>query len=285
MISKQDKFKGCMVGLCIGNALGKKSVSNDNQMTIAIANALLKGGETIESFMDALSKEFIEWYKLQEFPEHRCTPDHTCLAACNNLLRGMKWEESGIENSNGCGSTMRSAPIGLYCNKIEKVVDYAINSSRITHGHELALCSAVATALVTHLAINDEPVGGWANEILHVISFNDEFKEIVKLAAEKAAMRTDPDYVLSSACLGEGWTGHDAIASALYCCMMFPNSYEQAVLLAANTVGDSDSIACITGAWMGAKLGMSGIRSDWVEKIENRDLLIKLADDLYKKSS
>lgn len=310
MIS-QDKFKGCLLGLAIGDSLGSQiefihekedilAITNgkgvtalpdpplytdDTQMTIAVANAILKGGESIETFMDTLSKEFIEWYKLQEIPEHRRAPGHTCLTACHNLLQGMKWEESGIEASSGCGSAMRSAPIGLYCDKVEKVVDYAINSSRITHGHELALCSAVATALITHLAINDEPVGGWANEILHVISFNHEFKRIIQLAAEKAANRADPDYVLSNDCLGEGWTGHEAIASALYCCMMYPNNYEKAVLLAANTVGDSDSIACITGAWMGAKLGLEGIRPDWATEIENRDGLLKLANDLYEKSS
>jgi len=302
-----DQVKGCIFGLSIADSIGSqvefihskediltitggKGVINlpspalytdDTQMTICIAEALLDSGDDMEKFMDALSKRFVEWYKLQNQPEHRRAPVHTCLTACLNLSHGVHWEQSGVQQSLGCGSAMRSAPIGLFFVKEEKIVDYGINSSKITHPNELALCSSVGTALATHFALNDEPVGSWANELIKIVSFNQDFKYAIRLAAEHAAKRTDPDYVLSSECLGEGWTGHEAVASALYCCMMNPDSYERAVLMAANTVGDSDSIACIAGAWMGAKLGFNKIPSGWTSKIENHEYLSKLADRIY----
>jgi ADP-ribosylglycohydrolase len=64
---------------------------------------------------------------------------------------------------------------------------------------------------------------------------------------------------------------------------MNQDSYADAIIMAANTVGDSDSIACITGAIMGAKLGISNIPSDWVEKIENKTGLLEVADKLAAK--
>lgn len=300
------KYQGCLLGLAIGDALGwpvefiktradiltvtdGKGVTDlplhavytdDTQMTICVANALLRAGESTDSFMGMLSEEFVEWFHQQEKPENRRAPGSTCMAACKQLAAGTHWDASGIEESMGCGSAMRTAPIGLYFQKVEDVIDYAICSSRITHPHELALCGAVGNALLTHLAIKDEPVGVWASELVNV-NFNAEFKAIIKLAAEMAANRENPDFVLSEDCLGEGWLGHEAVASALYCCMMHPDSYKDAVLLAANAVGDSDSIACIAGGWMGARLGIDKIPYDWIERIENNSGLIKLADKLW----
>lgn len=305
----KNKFRGCMLGLAIGDALGREIefihskedievitrggvsdlpepaiYTDDTQMTICIAEALLAGAGDEDVFMKALTKQFVLWYDLQYGPDksQRRAPGNTCLTACLQLKQGMRWEEAGIPASTGCGSAMRSAPIGLFFNKVEKIVDCAINSSRITHPHELALCSSVGTALITNLALNNEPVGSWANELVKVVSFNREFKSIINLAAEQAASRTDPWFALSAECIGEGWVGHEAVASALFCCMMHPNSYKDAVLMAANTVGDSDSIACIAGAFMGARFGTDGIPARWIDKIENRDKLIDLADRLFE---
>lgn len=307
MSNTRKKIRGCMLGLAIGDGLGYPTefirtredilivtngkgvtdlpdpaiYTDDTQMTISIAEAIIKSGDNLDEFMTALTEEFIKWLKMQDIPEQRRAPGNTCLAACRQLHAGIHWEESGIASSLGCGSAMRSAPLGLFHTKVEKIVDFAISSSKITHPAELALCGSVGTALVTHFALRGEPVGRWAAELLKVVSINEEFKQVIREAAEHAALRTDPDYVMSDRCLGEGWTGHEAVASALYCCMMHPDSYEKAVLLAANAVGDCDSIACIAGAWMGARFGVDGIRSDWVEKIENREMLTNLADRLH----
>jgi len=303
----QDTCRGCMLGLAIGDALGATTefinnredinavtgggvkdlpqpaiYTDDTQMTICVAEALLDSPDPVEKFMLALSKQFIDWYQVQETEqEQRRAPGSTCLTACAHLKSGIRWEESGVPGSTGCGSAMRSAPIGLRFKRLERVVDFAIHSSIITHPNELALSASVGNALVTFLAINDVPTGQWANELIKVASINKQFMELMAMAAEAAAIGVEPDFALSDECLGLGWTGHEAIASALYCCMTNPSSYKDAVLMAANTIGDSDSIACIVGGWMGAKLGLQGIPTEWVDKIENKDKLIDLADRLY----
>lgn len=304
----KESFQGCMLGLAIGDCLGYPTefirtredinvvtgggvkdlpappiYTDDTQMTLCIAEALAETapkGDDVGPFMKSLSAKFIDWYDKQH-GEYKRAPGNTCLGACERLKWGMSWEKSGIETSLGCGSAMRSAPIGLYFQRVEQVVDFALNSSLITHSHELAMSASVGTALITHLAMNDVSTGQWANELVRVASINKEFTDLMGMAAEAAAEAADPDFVLSNECLGEGWTGHEAVASALFCCMVHPNSYKDAVLLAANTVGDSDSIACITGAWMGAKLGIGAIPKDWAEKIEDSERLFGLANKLF----
>jgi len=62
--------------------------------------------------------------------------------------------------------------------------------------------------------------------------------------------------------------------------LRYPDSYEKCVLRAANTNGDSDSIACIAGAISGAYLGVNAIPANWVERIERSEYLIDLSDRL-----
>lgn len=82
--------------------------------------------------------------------------------------------------------------------------------------------------------------------------------------------------------IGEGWVGEEAVALALYCVLRYPDDYVAAVRRGANTDGDSDSIACIAGGILGARLGLAAIPADWRERCEHRDELIDLARRMAK---
>jgi ADP-ribosylglycohydrolase len=83
--------------------------------------------------------------------------------------------------------------------------------------------------------------------------------------------------------LQRGWVGEEAVALALYCFLKYPNDYAKTVIRAANTNGDSDSIACIAGSISGAYLGIDAIPSDWTSRIEKSDYLADLAMRLEAK--
>jgi ADP-ribosylglycohydrolase len=63
--------------------------------------------------------------------------------------------------------------------------------------------------------------------------------------------------------LGEGWVGEEALAIGLYAALVAP-SFEDALAIAANHDGDSDSTASIAGQIWGAWHGIAGIPADWV---------------------
>ena len=89
---------------------------------------------------------------------------------------------------------------------------------------------------------------------------------------------------MTNAWLGESWVAEEAAASALYCYWRCPEDFRAAVLCAANTDGDSDSIACIAGGIMGARLGWSAIPEKWRLGVEDADALVDLADRLLDAS-
>lgn len=74
---------------------------------------------------------------------------------------------------------------------------------------------------------------------------------------------------------GEGWIAEEAFASALLCFLLFPDDPVAAIRRAAYSSGDSDSLACLAGAFAGAHHGADAWPADWVERIEHRDELLE----------
>lgn len=72
-----------------------------------------------------------------------------------------------------------------------------------------------------------------------------------------------------------------ARASAVYCSLVYESDIEQAVLLAVNHSGDSDSTGAITGNILAALHGMSAIPSHWLDRLELRTEIESVAEDLH----
>ena len=254
--------------------------SDDTQMAVAIAEALNTAGEKdLETIMSAIKAEFIKWY---HSPENNRAPGNTCLQGVSNMEQGMHWTESGVENSKGCGSAMRSAPIGyLYQNDPERLKEIASASGISTHGHETGDAACIGAAYLVKLALDGiDPLEMIPKLFEYTNGISEEFDEAI-LKVQECLDWEDEEKALSY--LGEGWTGEEAVALALYCFLRYPHSYEKVIIRGANTNGDSDSIACIAGAISGAYLGIESIPEDWVKRIEKSGYLDDLAIRLSRK--
>tara|TARA_B100000809_G_scaffold235007_1_gene252927 strand:- start:241 stop:576 length:336 start_codon:yes stop_codon:yes gene_type:complete len=81
--------------------------------------------------------------------------------------------------------------------------------------------------------------------------------------------------------LGGGWVGEEALAIAVACVLAEPDP-NQALLLAVNHSGDSDSTGAIVGNLLGALHGTGPIRVDWCERVELADVIADLAAQLVE---
>ena len=82
--------------------------------------------------------------------------------------------------------------------------------------------------------------------------------------------------------LGEGWTGEEALAIALYCALKHFDSFEDAMIAAVNHGGDSDSTGSVTGNILGAAIGYETIPQYYKDDLEMHGLILHMADDLYR---
>ena len=171
-----DRFRGCLIGLAVGDALGHPTefissvarikqrygergivdfdragphpagtFTDDTQMTIAVARALaLAGHRPLDELMTLMADEFVAW---AGHSSNNRAPGGTCLAGCRNLEQGAHWKHAGIKGSKGCGAAMRAAPVGLYfTNNDEALVRVAAAQCVLTHSHPTGIASSVAAA-------------------------------------------------------------------------------------------------------------------------------------------
>ena len=303
-----EKAKGLIFGLAIGDALGYPTefitlariktefgpkgiadfpkspalFTDDTQMSIAIAEALIKAGDQdLETIMEAIKEEFIKW---RRSPENNRAPGNACLAGVSNMERGVHWSESGVADSKGCGSAMRVAPIGyVYQHDPDKLKLVARASGICTHGHRTAIAASIGAAYLVKLALDGIGPGRMIPETLSFAAgISREFDTALSKVSECIDWPNEEDALKY---LGEGWIGEEAVALALYCFLRHPNDYKAAVLRGANTNGDSDSIACIAGSISGAYNGIDAIPNEWIKRIEKSEFLNDLATRLAEKKA
>jgi ADP-ribosylglycohydrolase len=225
-----------------------------------------------------MATRFIEWSKS---PENNRAPGETTMTACERLADGIEWRHAGIPESKGCGSAMRVAPIGLFLwRDIPRLLEVARASSILTHGHDAAVEGAAAAALLVGLAISKtRPEEMYRAVMQECAPRSQDFKACWEKVPQ--LLRTEPPEALSNRGLGEGWVAEEAVASALYCFWRSPLDFQQTVVAAANTDGDSDSIACIAGGISGAFNGLGAIPAPWQRDIENSAYLRDVARRLW----
>lgn len=281
-------------------------VTDDTQMTLALGRGLrtamdrgLLGPKRMER---PVREEFVDWY---QSPENNRAPGRTCLVACEKLKReGLPWQDASQIHSKGCGANMRVAPLGLISGlSDEQRAGAAQLQAALTHGHPTALAASDLTAhAVRLLAQGAEPTGlvgllrsyacenrtryneRWLGDLwtrsqdptpTHFISRGwDECLEVLERlqrALRSPSPETDP-------CLatGAGWIAEEALATGLLCFLLFVDEPVTALRRAACTSGDSDSIACLAGAFAGAYLGADAWPTEWADRIEYQGDLMAL---------
>lgn len=210
-------------------------------------------------------------------------PGNTCLSALT-ARETLEDLEPARNQSKGCGGVMRVAPIGLFAAALDQAPEQAFTlggeTSALTHGHPTgqlpgAALAAIICALVQGRALPDAVAE--AKALLRRAPAHEETLAAIT-AAETLAAGVDPAQEALQA-LGQGWVAEEALAVALFCALRAEN-LEEGVIMAANITGDSDSTAAITGNLLGAALGVHEIPDRWLEKLELKQTIIEMADDL-----
>ena len=248
---------------------------------------------------------------LRDLPElaHLRAPGNTCLSACESLYQGKKVQN----NSKGCGGIMRVAPMALlmagYWSRgesfynVQQMDEAGAEVAAVTHKHPLAfLPAAMLTHLIYHIIRMEENevkanMAGIALKTIDALDniYKGEYEEDKRYLANLTRMAVtlaanDKSDAENIRMLGEGWTGEEAWAIALYCVVRHVGSIEEALIAAVNHDGDSDSTGAVCGNIMGAIYGYEAMKrkrllcpqgKELEQTLELSEIILTLADDLY----
>jgi ADP-ribosylglycohydrolase len=292
------------------NAGGLAEFTDDTQMTLFTAEGLLivreRGRERgTWTPTEGVYRSYLRWLRTQRSrrtgPTSELTregwllgiqemwkikaPGNTCLSALASGRAGTF--DKPANDSKGCGGVMRVAPVGFLFQN-EAAFTQGAEAAALTHGHPSGYLSAGFLAQLV-AQILDQPLGIGDRRRLLETAAQACITNLVKwpghsetlLAVHQALeLAADPSVPVSPETverLGEAWVGEEALAISLYCALAHPNDFRAAVLLAVNHSGDSDSTGAICGNIMGAMLGARAIPPEWLEKIEMRSEMGRMA--------
>lgn len=299
----RDRFRGCLLGLAVGDALGAPyetltaheiydqfglpdvvasnpsgdplRYTDDTEMMIGVAETLVEHGR-IER--DALARAFAANYH----PERGYGKGARRII--ETVQAGGDWRAAAETvfpgGSLGNGAAMRVAPVGLdFCDDPDQVWEQARLSALPTHRHPVGVEAAQVMALAVALAAKADAID--RRELLKALLERAETEEI-RWALKTAIRLRRGD---SIAVLGHSVEAHRSTVTAIAAFAACPTDYTLAVGRVIGLGGDTDTLAAMTGALCGAFGGLAAVPAALVEKLENgakgRDYVRGLAERLY----
>lgn len=296
-----NRFKGAMLGLAAGDAVGTTveftvpgtflpiddmigggpfylnpgEWTDDTSMALCMAESLV----IRRGFRPAdIMRRFIRWRD-----EGYLSSTGRCFDIGNTTTQALdRFLDSGnpyagltAATQAGNGSLMRLAPVALaYANDPDKAIDIAGLSSQLTHGAKAAVdaCRYYAGLMVG--ALN----GATKQELLSVLYHPTAGQwDIGALDYNVAIIACDPGRVSNP--VGGGYV-IDAMEAALWA-FRYSDTFEEGCLMAANLGGDADTTAAIYGQLAGAYYGAFGIPSSWRYMLAMSNLIELYATELY----
>lgn len=295
MISLEERYQGCLLGLATGDAVGTTlefmprgtfepitdmvgggpfelepgQWTDDTSMALCLARSLIyHKGFNAEDQMN----RYCNW---RHYGYMSSTGDcfdigGTVSSALNKYLKTKNPFAGSVDPfSSGNGSLMRLAPVAMiYNSDFSELLKYAGESSRTTHGSAECIDSCRYYAGLLHAAFS----GKNKEEILASKQYSPETDKVREIATlnyldKGIEIIKGSGYVIES------------LEAALWC-FAKTDSFENAILAAANLGDDADTTAAICGQIAGAYYGISGIKTSWLKKLTMLDEIKALSSDL-----
>lgn len=295
-----DRFRGCLLGLAVGDALGTTvefsprgtfplvtdivgggpfdlapgEWTDDTSMALCLATSLVECGRF--DLRDQIER-YCRWHE-----EGYLSSNGRCFDIGNTVRRalhnyratGNSSAGSNAPSSAGNGCIMRLAPVPMFFFPDEQAaIEYSGKSCVTTHAateciEAARLLGAVLLRILAG-ATKKEAVGGAAT---------------LMFTSSKLQLIARGEYLqkAESGIRGSGYVV-ECLEAALWS-FARAESFSEAVLTAANLGDDADTTAAVCGQMAGAFYGESGIPAQWLERIALRAEIGILADRLRRKA-
>jgi len=307
----QDNIKGAFIGLAMGDALGVPrefwsreqmlqlpmtsledakyphyqdagTFSDDTSLSMCLAQAICDGFS-----IERLAQYMLDWY------QHGFWAADTRLFDIGNITESAliklgngesPYKSGGIRGyDNGNGSLMRILPFVFYGFNMtfEQRVQLLTEISGITHRHIRSVLSCIYFEIYAReLLLTKDKLKAYvnANEIFSAYAqqkaYDDELEYFERI------LKGDLHLLSVEAIHSSGYVIY-TLEAALWC-FFTTNNYTDAVLLAVNLGGDTDTTASVTGGLAGIYYGSESIPLKWLHYLKKRTAILELSQTFYQ---
>ena len=244
---------------------GRGMVSDDTEHTCMVAQSIIASGSDVGAFQRQLSRRLRIWLL--------GLPAGVGSATLRSILRlwiGFGAERSGVFSA-GNGPAMRAPIIGAAIDDLDLLRQLVRASTRITHTDPKAEYGALAVALSSRMARQNETVAG--SDFLDQLkaSLNTDGDELVFLVGDAVDVDSGQSTVAFADSIGlaKGVSGYvyHSVPVAIHAWLSNQRDFRTAVTQVVECGGDTDSTGAIVGGIVGASVGKDGIPSDWLDRL------------------
>ena len=308
-----DRIRGCMLGAAIGDALGaafefipsvaieallgearvrdyRRGVhgsllaghppgkpTDDTAMALSLAHALASDEPITPSSIAAAFQRDLA--RNGQFGDlfWRGAPGGATTRALYRLTTGADPADNGFPDDGGNGAAMRVHPVGCLADRAEAAAIAAMQA-RITHGHPSAVAAAQAVALIVHDAIDrgelsaDPPDGVDDERFLKAWGFMHS--GLKQIRGGRLPLRLHDVHM-------SGW---ETVAAAHAIALLFDGDPEGGIAAAAASGGDTDTVACMVGAMLGASCGAGALPARWIDRLNQLPVIRLAAEGLITRT-
>lgn len=297
-----DRWRGALLGTALGDAAGapfegRRHVgvddvevwldaddplvwTDDTAMTMGLARSLIACDGRVEP--QHLGDIFASDHRAEPWRGYGAGPPQVFAAA----TRGTPYVDAaaamyGGSGSYGNGAAMRAAPCAVVGGTdLDTVAKLARQQALVTHAHPLGQDGAALLALaVAAVATGNgsRPADCIAEALPHVRT------ERMRAAAERGVeIGPTADVAEVVRELGHGISAVEAVPAAIAAFLGAPADPRAVLVRAVSMGGDTDTIAAMAGALVGAHVGAGALPDAALDRLEGRAELARLADALAR---
>lgn len=245
---------------------GRGMISDDTEHTCMVAQSLVASGGDLNAFQRQLSWRFRFWLL--------GLPAGTGLATLRSILRlwvGFSPDKSGVFSA-GNGPAMRAPIIGAATDDPELLRKLVRASTRVTHTDPKAECGALAVALASQMARQNERVscGAYLDQLMAYLDRDgDELVTLIREVVNSVEVGQLTIVFADSIGLTKGVSGYiyHSVPVAIHAWLSNQRDFRSAVTGVIECGGDTDSTAAIVGGIIGASVGKEGIPREWLDRL------------------
>ena len=313
-----NQFSGCLIGQCVGDALGfvvegQSPVRCREYVNTRVRPGNIEGWSGQYSDDSQLARELMQslvacrTFDPADYARRVCAifaegrivgPGQGAKEAAARLAQGAPWDQAGTPApAAGNGTAMRVAPIGLFfAGDPGQMLQAAQDQARVTHLDSRCTAGAIAIAgTVSLTACNPaqdpaqfmDRVSDWCRPV------DTEMSEALRRISVWREMAPEPvrEEIKTIGTVPGEWSHvvgippfvTQSVLWSLYAFVRSPDDYREAICLAMLGGGDVDTTAAMTGAMSGARLGLEAIPDQWARRVNDNgtwayEALVELAE-------
>ena len=246
----------------------KGSITDDTEQAILVAQLLVDGNGDIDP--NTLAQRLIAWEAVMQAKGSQDLLGPSTKRAIEMILAGHSPEESGRYGTTN-GAAMRIAPVGIAADisQPDLFIKAVVQACQVTHNTSLGIASAAAVAAVISSGLNGKKLEHALNagtEMAYIAEHHGHWVAGGRIGprirwARHASHECNPDNLgdLLYDVIGTSVASQESVVAAFALAQRVASgslSGFNALCIAASIGGDTDTIAGILGAMLGACAGL-----------------------------